>query len=197
MLIKRSLLDDIRRGSVTLLFRRQDGLAVRGGSTYKTEVGLIAIDAVNEIQPGTLTAQEARSAGYGSVAALLDDLERWHGTSVFRIQVRYAGADPRIALRERSELDADERRDVLDRLARFDQRDPSGGWTFRCLALIRDQPGVLAAHLAASLGLPTVTFKRRVRQLKEMGLTESLEVGYRLSPRGRVVLATMAAQGEQ
>jgi hypothetical protein len=25
-------------------------------------------------------------------------------------------------------------------------------------------------------------------QLKELGLTESLEVGYRLSPRGRVVL---------
>jgi len=31
-------------------------------------------------------------------------------------------------------------------------------------------------------------FKRRVRQLKELGLTESLEVGYRLSPRGRAVL---------
>lgn len=31
-------------------------------------------------------------------------------------------------------------------------------------------------------------FKPRVRQLKELGLTESLEVGYRLSPRGRAVL---------
>ena len=31
-------------------------------------------------------------------------------------------------------------------------------------------------------------FKRRVRRLKELGLTESLEVGYRLSPRGRAVL---------
>jgi hypothetical protein len=31
-------------------------------------------------------------------------------------------------------------------------------------------------------------FKRRVRQLKELGLTESLDVGYRLSPRGRSVL---------
>jgi hypothetical protein len=34
-------------------------------------------------------------------------------------------------------------------------------------------------------------FKRRVRQLKELGLTESLEVGYRLSPRGRTVLARL------
>jgi len=29
------------------------------------------------------------------------------------------------------------------------------------------------------------SFKRRVRSLKELGLTESLEIGYRLSPRGR------------
>lgn len=29
---------------------------------------------------------------------------------------------------------------------------------------------------------------RRVRQLTELGLTESLEVGYRLSPRGRAVI---------
>ena len=31
-------------------------------------------------------------------------------------------------------------------------------------------------------------FKRDVRKLKEFGLTESLEVGYRLSPRGRSAL---------
>jgi transposase len=32
-------------------------------------------------------------------------------------------------------------------------------------------------------------FKADVRKLKELGLTESLEVGYRLSPRGRALLA--------
>jgi len=31
-------------------------------------------------------------------------------------------------------------------------------------------------------------FKRRVRALKELGLTASLEIGYRLSPRGRQLL---------
>lgn len=41
-------------------------------------------------------------------------------------------------------------------------------------------------------------FKRRVRQLKELGLTESLEVGYRLSPRGRAVLECLVrAEGAQ
>jgi hypothetical protein len=32
-----------------------------------------------------------------------------------------------------------------------------------------------------------------VRKLKELGLTESLEVGYRLSPRGRALLARLGA----
>ena len=43
----------------------------------------------------------------------------------------------------------------------------------------------------ASAGSEPLLFKRRVRQLKELGLTESLEVGYRLSPRGADVLARL------
>ena len=34
-------------------------------------------------------------------------------------------------------------------------------------------------------------FKTDVRKLKELGLTESLEVGYRLSPRGEAVLRAL------
>jgi hypothetical protein len=41
----------------------------------------------------------------------------------------------------------------------------------------------VAQHVDADVPL----FKRRVRQLKALGLAESLEVGYRLSPRGRAV----------
>jgi len=42
--------------------------------------------------------------------------------------------------------------------------------------------------LAAELGYETAWFKNNVRKLKALGLTESLEVGYRLSPRGRAFL---------
>jgi hypothetical protein len=56
------------------------------------------------------------------------------------------------------------------------------------LELIRDHPATRAADLAASLGRDTRPFKTDVRKLKELGLTESLEVGYRLSPRGRALL---------
>jgi hypothetical protein len=38
------------------------------------------------------------------------------------------------------------------------------------------------------MGRETAPFKRDVRKLKELGLTESLPVGYRISPRGMAVL---------
>jgi hypothetical protein len=61
-------------------------------------------------------------------------------------------------------------------------------WTRQVLELILDRPETLAAELAASLGREKLPFKRDVRKLKELGLTESLPVGYRLSPRGRAYL---------
>ncbi len=64
-----------------------------------------------------------------------------------------------------------------------------GPWTIATLRLIGDRPGVRAAELAAAAGRERLPFKADVRKLKELGLTESLEVGYRLSPRGRALLA--------
>jgi hypothetical protein len=66
--------------------------------------------------------------------------------------------------------------------------DRRGPWTDTVLRLIAERPGVRAPDLAASLGRETLPFKRDVRKLKELGLTESLEVGYRLSQRGRAYL---------
>ena len=57
----------------------------------------------------------------------------------------------------------------------------------------QDYPGIVSRTLAPKVELDVLPFKRRVRQLKELGLTESLEVGYRLSPRGGAVLACLVA----
>jgi hypothetical protein len=46
-----------------------------------------------------------------------------------------------------------------------------------------------AADLADSLDREMQPFKIDVRKLKNLGLTESLDIGYRLSPRGRAYLA--------
>jgi hypothetical protein len=56
------------------------------------------------------------------------------------------------------------------------------------LRLIGDRPQVRAADLAAAAGRERLAFKADVRKLKELGRTQSLEVGYRLSPRGRALL---------
>jgi DNA-binding IclR family transcriptional regulator len=62
------------------------------------------------------------------------------------------------------------------------------------LRLIGERPGMRAAELAGSLGRDRASFKADVRKLKELGLTESLEAGYRLSPRGRALLRREAGQ---
>jgi hypothetical protein len=58
------------------------------------------------------------------------------------------------------------------------------------LDLIASRPGVRAPDLAASMARETLPFKRDVRKLKELGLTVSLKIGYRLSPRGQAYLRT-------
>ena len=57
------------------------------------------------------------------------------------------------------------------------------------LEVIAARPATRAADLAEQFGRETLPFKTDVRKLKNLGLTESLEVGYRLSPRGTAFLA--------
>src|SRR5262245_57170266 len=106
--------------------------------------------------------------------------------TLLRIALRLAGEDPRIALRERPP-DRAELESVVARLTRIDAAS-STPWTTRYLQLIASQPRIVSHVLAPQVDADVPPFKRRVRQLKELGLTESLEIGYRLSPRGRAVL---------
>ncbi|GAA2550889.1 ASCH domain-containing protein [Pseudonocardia hydrocarbonoxydans] len=184
MLIRRPVLDAIAAGTVTCAFRRWSAPRVRPGTMLRTAVGVLEIVSVEPVAASRLTAADARSAGYATLAALRAENARREGT-LYRVTLRPAGPDPRIALRESADLSADDRAALTARLARMDRRTP---WTAAVLALIAEHPGVRAPDLAARLGRETAPFKRDVRKLKELGLTESLEVGYRLSPRGRAYL---------
>jgi predicted transcriptional regulator len=59
------------------------------------------------------------------------------------------------------------------------------------LRAIDERPGVVSTLLAEQVGLDRPALKLNVRKLKALGLTESLEVGYRLSPRGAAALAAL------
>lgn len=47
------------------------------------------------------------------------------------------------------------------------------------------------------MGQETQAFKVDVRKLKTLDLTESLGAGYRLSPRGRSLLASLQADADR
>ena len=189
MLFKRADLDRIAAGSVTLAFRRWDRPHAKAGSRTRTAIGVIAIDSVEPVAESDLDDESARLAGYASTTELLRDLARYGSGQLFRMEVRVAGADPRIALRESTDLARGEVTALIRRLDAMDARSPYGPWTWQTLRLIAERPAVRAGDLAVLLGRERLPFKVDVRKLKELGLTESLQVGYRLSPRGRALLA--------
>jgi hypothetical protein len=185
VLFKRHVIDGLADGTIDLAFRRWAKPRVRAGSRLRTAAGVVEVEAVDEIRPADITEKESRRAGYSSRSELLADLATQRNGRVYRIGLRIAGPDPRVALRERSGLTDDELAAIERRLARLDAASRHGAWTTTVLQLIRDRPAVRAGDLAPVLRQQTQPFKRDVRKLKELGLTESLEVGYRLSPRGR------------
>jgi hypothetical protein len=177
----------IADGSVTLAFRRWERPRVRPGGTQRTSAGVVLIGTVEEVDPATLTEDDARRAGVATLAELRRLLDRRPVGAVYRMEVSLAGPDPRVALREQAELTEEERRAVDEQLDRWDAAR-GVPWTRQVLRLIAARPGVRAPDLAASLDRETLPFKRDVRRLKELGLTVSLPVGYEISHRGRAYL---------
>jgi hypothetical protein len=188
MLIRPAELAAMRDGTVDLAFRRWDRPRLLAGTRMRTPVGVLEVVSVHKVAARSITADEARRAGASSRRELLDLLAGRADRPIYRVELRYAGADPRAALRAQNELSDSDREALQARLARLDEASRHGEWTRQALEIIARRPAVRAPDLAAELGLETVVFKRDVRKLKELGLTESLEVGYRLSPRGAAFL---------
>jgi hypothetical protein len=192
MLFPPGTLQAIAYGTVTLAFRRWTEPRVRTGGRQRTAIGVIAFDAIDAVDREDLSESEANAAGFASRDELLAFVDRRTIGTIYRIRLRLEGPDPRVALRE-SVPDAGQIRELTDRLDRLDRASRHGPWTRPVLRLIRDRPGVRAADLAAAFGRERAPFKLDVRKLKELGLTESLNPGYRLSPRGRALLDALEA----
>jgi hypothetical protein len=188
MLFRSEILQGIAEGRVTLAFRRWRRRPPADGSTLRSPIGVLRLDRVTVIDEGDITAKDIERTGMSreELRTMLDG----EGT-LLRIEISLAGADPRIALRE-TLPEHDELSRIVSKLARIDAANATP-WTMRYLQLIGDQPGIVSHVLARKMRIETLSFKRRVRRLKELGLTESREVGYRLSPRGRAVLEHLTA----
>jgi hypothetical protein len=187
VLLNRATADGIADGTITLVLRHWDVPRAKAGGTQRTPVGTVRIDAVTEHPGGyRVTAAEAKAAGFPSAKAAQTELDRRPAKHTYVIAVSFLQPDERPGLAADDVLtDAD----IAAITTRLDRWDAAGApWTRVYLRMIGDNEAVRAPELAARVGLDVPRFKRRVRQLKGIGLTISLGVGYRLSPRGAAYL---------
>ena len=191
MLFKTRFVEGLRGGEIDLAFRQWKRPTVRQGGTLRSAAGLLSIDRVEAVDVASISAADARRAGYESLDELLAAVPPQPGRTLYRIEFSLAGEDPRVALREDAELSPGDLATLQERLERLDRASKNGPWTRAVLELIRDNEAVRAGDLAPQLGRETLAFKTDVRKLKNLGLTESLGTGYRISPRGAALLTAL------
>lgn len=184
-----ALLED---GSVTLTFRRWDRPRVKPGGRYRCHpIGVLEVDDVQKVRLDEITELDAQQAGFPTLAELKAYMNAGPkgaagpDTEVFRVALHHAGDGDRVAIALDDELSAEDVETISKKLARLDRQEP---WTLETLRIIAEHPQVAARILAKKLGRERDPFKVDVRKLKRLGLTQSFEVGYEVSPRGRAYL---------
>ena len=192
MLFLKRFWEPVATGEVTVTFRRWKGQQVLAGRRYRTPAGIIEIESVSTWAEENVTDADARRAGHADARSLLADLPARPGLPLYRIQFHVVeDPDPREELAASADLTPADIVELSRRLQRLDRASPHGPWTIAVLEMIETHPGRRAPDLAAHFGRETQPFKSDVRKLKNLGLTLSLKVGYRLSPRGEAYLSTI------
>ena len=187
-------------GAITVTFRTWSRSQVKVGGRYRVGESTLLVDDVGQVRVGDIDDADARRAGETDRAALVARLSHRRGgrsgtaadiamdddTLVWRVGFHTVTDDEAESARlaDQSDLSDDDVADIQRRLDRLDTASSHGPWTRRALGLIAANPGVVSTTLAAEIGRDRQAFKTDVRKLKRLGLTESLAVGYRLSPRG-------------
>jgi hypothetical protein len=179
----------VRDGSVTLAFRRWQRQDVRPGSQFRTAAGVVRVGRVSVVDAEAITDEEAVLAGHPDADALRRRLRDDPSLPAYRVELSWVGEDPRVALRESTELTDADVAAIDARLERLDRASSSGAWTMATLDVIRRRPHTRAPDLAQELGRERDPFKIDVRKLKNLGLTQSFEIGYAVSPRGEAYLS--------
>jgi hypothetical protein len=185
----------IADGSITVAYRWWTAPTVVAGRPYRTAGGRVEVVSVDVVDPAGITDDDAATAGHPSA----DDVRAWlqkvrqrgsaAGGQVYRVEFRRLDEpDPRQVLANTADLSPEDLADLDRRLDRLDRASKIGPWTRQTLQLIAERPATRAPDLAESVGRETPPFKLDVRKLKNLGLTISLNPGYRLSPRGRAYL---------
>jgi hypothetical protein len=192
MLFTAATLRGLAGGRVKCTYRRWEDVRPKVGSRFTTAIGVVEVTSITAADEKQLSEEDAADAGFDSVAALVKWTSAKGRGDLYRVGIVLAGPDPRVALRVSDQLAAADVSALSARLERMD-RAADQPWTHDTLRQIQRQPGVVSTELAAEAGQERRAYKLRVRRLKALGLTESLERGYRLSPRGQAYLERLDA----
>jgi len=188
MLFQSRFHERIRNGEITCTVRIWLRPRVKVGGRYALGAGAIVVDRIREGSFDDITPALARRCGFASVVDALKTAKHGIGERVFIIDFHYDGKAARAAPATRA-ASVEDLLALAQKLDAMDRRSRSGAWTQATLRAIAAKPAVRAASLARALGRPRDDFKRDVRKLKNLGLTLSLEIGYRLTPKGEALLA--------
>lgn len=185
MLLSQKTLDAIVKGEIDRVYRRWKRPSVVEGTLQRTSHGLVEVVGVRRVEESEI---EPKAAGYDTTEEVVAGIRPPEpGRNLYEVRVRWAGKDPRLTLREATDFD-EAAMESMERVVSGIGRH--GGPTgIELLQVIAANPAMLAQDLADGIGVEREVLKRRIRQLKEIGLTESLRIGYRLSPRGEAYLA--------
>ncbi|GGU93998.1 hypothetical protein GCM10010182_07360 [Actinomadura cremea] len=194
MLFRREVLEGILGGQIDRVFRVWAKPPVRPGSTQRTWAGIIVIDSVTAVTPEEITEEDALRSGFPGRDALLTALSKSTKEGGYhRVMLHLGGPSPEAELAGNADLTDQELAELKATLDAIDARSRRAPWTREVLRLIEDHPGLRAVDLAERLNRDKLPFKADVSRLKALGLTESLETGYRLSPRGKALMAYLRA----
>lgn len=195
LLFQKRFHEGLKSGAVRVTFRRWTTPRVKAGGRYRCHpIGVLEVDEVQTCQVSDITEKDARDSGFATREELLDYLRGGPGgpldddTSLYRVVLHHGGDGDRVPLALEQGLSEEDVATLRKKLARLDGENP---WTMQTLELIEARPQVAAKHLAKQLGRERDPFKVDVRKLKRLGLTQSFEVGYEVSPRGRALLAAL------
>jgi hypothetical protein len=197
LLFQKRFHEGLVSGAVSITFRRWQRTHVKPGGRYRCHpIGVLVVDAVDVVRVREITAEDARLSGFGSREELVAYLKSAadeplrESSELFRVRLHHGGDGDRVEIALDDQLTPEDVRVISEKLARMDGKQP---WTRKTLRLIDKNPRIAASKLAAKLGRETLPFKVDVRKLKRLGLTQSFEVGYELSPRGRAFLTARPA----
>lgn len=181
----------IAAGEITLSLRQWKSPQAKVGGQYNiVPFGAIEVTSVTTTTLTEVSNDDIAACGFDSIDALSTFLNKpdRKQDSLYRVEFRYLGSQ-RVNQPDRTQLAGQELQQLHNKLERMDRGTV---WTHKAMQLIDQHPGTRAGDLAPLLNLETPLFKRQIRKLKALGLTESLEVGYRLTGRGRQILQFVA-----